>query len=332
MFYKPNENRYRDMNYRRCGNTGLKIPAVSLGLWHNFGSVDVYDNARAMAQTAFDLGITHFDLANNYGPEPGSAEITFGRILKQDLLPFRDELIISSKAGYTMWPGPYGDFGSRKYLIASCDQSLKRMGLEYVDVFYHHRHDPETPIEESMGALDSLVRSGKALYAGISNYPPEKAAEAFRILRELGTPTVLHQVCYNMLNRNHEDVGSFRLLEKEKIGGIVFSPLAQGLLTDRYLGGIPNDSRVARNGFLKKDSLTPELLAKIEQLNTMAQQRGETLAEMAIAWVLARPGVTSALIGASRPEQIRDVVASLAKPALTADDLVKIDDILNNGR
>ena len=214
MFYKPDENRYKEMSYRRCGKTGLKLPAVSLGLWHNFGSVDVYDNARAMVQTAFDLGITHFDLANNYGPEPGSAELTFGRILKQDLMPFRDELIISSKAGYTMWPGPYGDWGSRKYLIASCDQSLKRMGLDYVDIFYHHRCDPETPIEESMRALDQIVRSGKAIYAGISNYPPAQAAEAFRILRELGTPFVLHQIPYNMLNRGHEVQGSFRLLEQ----------------------------------------------------------------------------------------------------------------------
>ena len=328
MIWKPDENRYREMSYRRCGKTGLKIPAVSLGLWHNFGSVDVYDNARAMAQTAFDLGITHFDLANNYGPEPGSAELTFGRILKQDLMPFRDELIISSKAGYTMWPGPYGDWGSRKYLIASCDQSLKRMGLDYVDVFYHHRHDPETPIEESMGALDSIVRSGKALYAGISNYPPEKAAEAFRILRELGTPVVLHQVRFNMLDRNHETAGSFRLLEQEGVGGIVFSPLAQGLLTDRYLGGIPEDSRVARNGFLKKDSLTPELLAKIAKLNELAAARGETLAELAINWVLSRPGVTSALIGASRPAQIRDVVAGLAKGTLSAEEQAQIDAVL----
>lgn len=328
MIWKPDENRYREMSYRRCGKTGLKIPAVSLGLWHNFGSVDVYDNARAMAQTAFDLGITHFDLANNYGPEPGSAELTFGRILKQDLMPFRDELIISSKAGYTMWPGPYGDFGSRKYLIASCDQSLKRMGLDYVDIFYHHRHDPETPIEESMGALDSIVRSGKALYAGISNYPPEKAAEAFRILRELGTPAVLHQVRFNMLDRNHETAGSFRLLEQEGVGGIVFSPLAQGLLTNRYLGGIPEDSRVARNGFLKKDSLTPELLAKIAKLNGLAIARGETLAELAINWVLSRPGVTSALIGASRPAQIRDVVAGLSKGTLSAEEQAKINAVL----
>jgi len=328
MNWLPNENRYRDMSYRRCGKTGLKLPAVSLGLWHNFGSVDVYDNARTMARTAFDLGITHFDLANNYGPEPGSAEETFGRILKQDLMPFRDELIVSSKAGYTMWPGPYGDWGSRKYLIASCDQSLKRLGLDYVDVFYHHRYDPETPIEESMGALDTIVRSGRALYAGISNYPPDKAAEAFRILRELGTPVVLHQVRFNMLDRGHEESGSFELLQKEGVGGIVFSPLAQGLLTNRYLNGIPDDSRIARHGFLKKEALTPELLDKIQKLDTMAAVRGETLAEMAIAWVLSRPGVTSALIGASRPEQIRDVVAGLAKPELTKPEQARIDEIL----
>ncbi|MBS1452064.1 MAG: L-glyceraldehyde 3-phosphate reductase [Lentisphaeria bacterium] len=328
MFYKPDENRYKEMSYRRCGKSGLKLPAVSLGLWHNFGSVDVYDNARAMVQTAFDLGITHFDLANNYGPEPGSAELTFGRILKQDLMPFRDELIISSKAGYTMWPGPYGDWGSRKYLIASCDQSLKRMGLDYVDIFYHHRCDPETPIEESMRALDQIVRSGKAIYAGISNYPPAQAAEAFRILRELGTPFVLHQIPYNMLNRGHEVQGSFRLLEQEGVGGIVFSPLAQGLLTNRYLDGIPQDSRVARNGFLKKEALTPELLAKIGKLNGIASGRGQTLAEMAIAWLLARPGVTSALIGASRPAQIRDVVAGLSGAPLTPAELARIDAIL----
>lgn len=328
MFYKPDENRYSSMPYRRCGKSGLKLPAVSLGLWHNFGSAALYDNARAMVQTAFDLGITHFDLANNYGPEPGSAEITFGRILKQDLAPFRDELVISSKAGYTMWPGPYGDWGSRKYLIASCDQSLKRMNLEYVDIFYHHRYDSETPMEESMSALDHLVRSGKALYAGISNYPPEKAAEAFRILRELGTPCLIHQIPYNMLNRTHELQGSFRLLEREQVGGIVFSPLAQGLLTNRYLDGIPADSRVMRNGFLKKEALTPAVLAKVRKLNEVATGRGQTLAEMAIAWLLNRPGVTSALIGASRPEQIRDVVAGLANLDFIDAELARIEAIL----
>ncbi|WP_302453895.1 aldo/keto reductase [Victivallis vadensis] len=328
MLYSPAENRYDSMPYRRCGRSGLRLPAVSLGLWHNFGSVDVYDNCRAMARTAFDLGITHFDLANNYGPEPGSAEVTFGRILKQDLMPFRDELIISSKAGYLMWPGPYGEWGSRKSLIASCDQSLKRMGLEYVDIFYHHRPDPDTPVEESMLALDQLVRSGKALYVGISNYGPEAAKEAIAILRELKTPFVLHQIRYNMFDRTHERQGSFKLLEEQGVGGIVFSPLAQGLLTDRYLAGIPADSRASRNGFLKADSITEEVLAKIRNLNGVAKSRGQSLAEMAIAWLLNRPGVTSALIGASRPQQIRDVVAGLKNLEFSAEELGKIEMIL----
>lgn len=328
MLYSPAENRYDSMPYRRCGRSGLRLPAVSLGLWHNFGSVDVYDNCRAMARTAFDLGITHFDLANNYGPELGSAEVTFGRILKQDLMPFRDELIISSKAGYLMWPGPYGEWGSRKNLIASCDQSLKRMGLEYVDIFYHHRPDPDTPVEESMLALDQLVRSGKALYVGISNYGPEAAKEAIAILRELKTPFVLHQIRYNMFDRTHERQGSFKLLEEQGVGGIVFSPLAQGLLTDRYLAGIPADSRASRNGFLKADSITEEVLAKIRNLNGVAKSRGQSLAEMAIAWLLNRPGVTSALIGASRPQQIRDVVAGLKNLEFSAEELGKIEMIL----
>ena len=328
MLYSPAENRYDSMPYRRCGRSGLRLPAVSLGLWHNFGSVDVYDNCRAMARTAFDLGITHFDLANNYGPEPGSAEVTFGRILKQDLMPFRDELIISSKAGYLMWPGPYGEWGSRKNLIASCDQSLKRMGLEYVDIFYHHRPDPDTPVEESMLALDQLVRSGKALYVGISNYGPEAAKEAIAILRELKTPFVLHQIRYNMFDRTHERQGSFKLLEEQGVGGIDFSPLAQGLLTDRYLAGIPADSRASRNGFLKADSITEEVLAKIRNLNGVAKSRGQSLAEMAIAWLLNRPGVTSALIGASRPQQIRDVVAGLKNLEFSAEELGKIEMIL----
>ena len=329
MSYCPAENRYETMPYRRAGRTGLRLPAVSLGLWHNFGSVDVYDNCRAMARTAFDLGITHFDLANNYGPEPGSAEITFGRILRDDLGPFRDELIISSKAGYLMWPGPYGEWGSRKYLIASCDQSLKRMNLEYVDIFYHHRPDPDTPVEESMLALDQIVRSGKALYAGISNYGPERAAEAIAILRELKTPFVLHQIRYNMFDRAHEKAGSFRLLEKEGVGGIVFSPLAQGLLTDRYLNGIPADSRAGRGGFLKRDQVTPELLSKVRALTDIAVERDQTLAEMAIAWVLHQPGVTSALVGASRPGQIRDVVAGLRQLEFSDEELDRIEQILN---
>ena len=328
MLYSPAENRYDSMPYRRCGRSGLRLPAVSLGLWHNFGSVDVYDNCRAMARTAFDLGITHFDLANNYGPEPGSAEVTFGRILKQDLMPFRDELIISSKAGYLMWPGPYGEWGSRKNLIASCDQSLKRLGLDYVDIFYHHRPDPDTPVEESMLALDQLVRSGKALYVGISNYGPEAAKEAIALLRELKTPFVLHQIRYNMFDRTHERQGSFKLLEEQGVGGIVFSPLAQGLLTDRYLAGIPADSRASRNGFLKADSITEEVLAKIRNLNGVAKSRGQSLAEMAIAWLLNRPGVTSALIGASRPQQIRAVVAGLKNLEFSAEELGKIEMIL----
>ncbi len=328
MSYSPDPGRYDSMAYRRCGRSGLRLPVVSLGLWHNFGSVDVYENCRRMVQTAFDLGITHFDLANNYGPEPGSAEITFGRILKQDLAAWRDELVISSKAGYYMWPGPYGEWGSRKNLIASCDQSLRRLGVEYVDIFYHHRPDPDTPVEESMLALDQIVRSGKALYAGISNYGPERAAEAIRVLRELKTPFVLHQVRYNMLDRAHERQGSFRLLQEEGVGGIVFSPLAQGLLTGRYLDGIPADSRAARNGFLKADSITSELLGRIRALDAIARGRGQTLAEMAVAWVLAQPGVTSALVGASRPEQIRDIVAGLSKLDFSAAELAAIDTVL----
>ena len=328
MFYKPDEKRYESMQYRRCGRSGLMLPLVSLGFWHNFGSVDRYENCRKMAQTAFDLGITHFDLANNYGPEPGSAEITFGRILAQDLKPFRDELIISTKAGYGMWPGPYGDHGSRKYLIASCDQSLKRMGVDYVDIFYHHRPDPDTPVEESMLALDQIVRSGRALYAGISNYGPEAARQAIAVLRELKTPFVIHQIRANMLDRKHEQQGSFRLLVEEGVGGIVFSPLNQGMLTDRYLNGVPADSRAARGGFLKPEALTDEVMAKIRALNGIAAGRGQTLAEMAIAWLLGRPGVTSALIGASHPEQIRDVVAGLRNLDFTAEELAGIERIL----
>ena len=328
MIYSPAENRYETMPYRRCGRSGLRLPAVSLGLWHNFGSVDVYENARKMAQTAFDLGITHFDLANNYGPEPGSAEITFGRILRQDLAPYRDELVISSKAGYYMWPGPYGEWGSRKDLIASCDQSLRRLGVDYVDIFYHHRPDPDTPVEESMEALDHIVRSGRALYVGLSNYPPEAARRAIAVLRELRTPFVLHQICCNLLNRAHERQGSFRLLEEEKVGGIVFSPLAQGLLSDRYLDGIPVDSRAARGGFLKRSSITPEVLGKVRALKEIAASRGQTLSGMAIAWVLHLPGVTSALVGASRPEQIRETVAGLNHLEFTPEELARIDAVL----
>ncbi len=326
--YKPNPGRYERMTYRRCGASGLKLPALSLGLWHNFGSYDVYENARAMIHTAFDLGITHFDLANNYGPEPGSAEETMGRILKQDLTGHRDELILSSKAGYLMWPGPYGEWGSRKNLIASCDQSLKRLGLDYVDIFYHHRPDPETPLEESMAALDQIVRSGKALYAGISNYPPEKTREAAQILRSMKTPFVIHQMRYNLLDRHYEENGLFKVLEEEKIGAIVFSPLAQGLLSDRYLrGAIPPDSRAARAHFLKPESITPELLGKITALNNIAAARGQTLAQMAIAWILSRSGITSALIGASRPAQIREIANCLLNTDFTEEELAALDQI-----
>ena len=318
------------MEYRHCGQTGLRLPRVSLGLWHNFGGIDSFDNARAMVHAAFDRGITHFDLANNYGPPPGSAEETFGRILKADFSGYlRDELIVSSKAGYTMWPGPYGDFGSRKYLIASCDQSLKRLGLDYVDIFYHHRMDPDTPVEESMLALDHIVRSGRALYAGISNYSPERAREAFAILRELKTPTVLHQVRYSMFVRDREQDGSFDVMKEFGVGGIIFSPMAQGLLTNRYLDGIPDDSRMTREAFLKSSALTPETLEKIAKLNALAQERGQSLAAMAIAWVLRQDAVTSALVGASRPAQITDVLDGLDKnSAFTTDELARINTIL----
>ena len=328
--YTPSPARYSAMEYRRCGRTGLRLPRVSLGLWHNFGGIDDFDNARAMVRAAFDRGITHFDLANNYGPPPGSAEETFGRILKADFPgDLRDEIVISSKAGYTMWPGPYGDFGSRKYLIASCDQSLKRLGLDYVDVFYHHRMDPDTPVEESMLALDHIVRSGRALYAGISNYSPERAREAFAILRELKTPAVLHQVRYNMFVRDREQDGSFDVMQEFGIGGIIFSPMAQGLLTDCYLNGIPADSRMTREAFLKSSALTPETLEKIKKLNGLARKRGQSLASMAIAWVLRQDAVTSALIGASRTSQIDDVLDGLnANSTFTADELAEIDAIL----
>ena len=312
MNYLPNESRYQSMRYNRSGRSGLKLPAVSLGLWHNFGGVDTFSNSRAMVLRAFDLGITHFDLANNYGPPPGSAEETFGQIMAKDLKPFRDELIISSKAGYTMWDGPYGDWGSRKYLVSSLDQSLKRMGLEYVDIFYHHRPDPETPLEETMQALDYIVRSGRALYVGISNYPAEKAREAAKILRQLGTPCLIHQPSYSMFNRWVED-GLLDTLKEEGIGCIAFSPLAQGLLTDKYLGGgIPEGSRASKaHGFLKPANITDEKLNKVQKLNEIAQSRGQTLAQMALAWVLRHEAMTSVLIGASKVEQIEDAVGML---------------------
>jgi L-glyceraldehyde 3-phosphate reductase len=331
MSYLPAGSRYDSMRYNRCGPSGLKLPAISLGLWHNFGGVDTFENARAMVRRAFDLGITHFDLANNYGPPPGSAEETFGRILKKDLAGYRDELLISSKAGWGMWPGPYGDFGSRKYLVASLDQSLKRMGLEYVDIFYHHRPDPETPLEETMGALDHIVRQGKALYAGISSYTPEQTRQAATILYELDTPCLIHQPSYSMFNRWIED-GLLDVLEQEGIGCIVFSPLAQGLLTDKYLDGIPEGSRAAKpHGFLRPEHVTEEKVAQVRKLNEMAQARGQTMAQMALAWVLRHGTVTSALVGASRVEQIEDSVAALDNLDFSQEELAAIDGILAAG-
>jgi L-glyceraldehyde 3-phosphate reductase len=328
LAYRPVEERYRAMPYQRAGRSGVDFPTISLGLWHNFGDVDSFANARAMVRRAFDLGITHFDLANNYGPSPGSAEVTFGRILRTDLAGYRDELIISTKAGYLMWPGPYGEWGSRKYLLASLDQSLRRLGLEYVDVFYHHRPDPKTPLEESLGALAHAVRCGKALYAAISSYSPEDTRRAGELLRGLGTPCLLHQPKYSMLNRDIEG-GLFPVLREQGIGCIVFSPLAQGLLTDRYLAGIPADSRAAKPyGFLQRDQITPEVLAKVRRLQALAQARGQTLAQMALAWVLRHPEVTSALIGASRPAHIDDAVGALAQRTFTSDELRTIDHLL----
>ncbi len=325
--YVANDKRYDSMQYRRSGRSGIQLPAVSLGLWHNFGGVDNFENSRAMLRRAFDLGITHFDLANNYGPPYGSAEETFGQILKKDFLCYRDELIISTKAGWDMWPGPYGDRGSRKYMLASLDQSLQRMGLEYVDIFYHHRPDPDTPMEESLGALDTAVRSGRALYAGISAYNAKQATEAVKILRDLGTPCLIHQPKYSMFVRDPEQ-GLLDVLEKEGVGCIVFSPLAQGLLSDRYLHGIPSDSRAARDFFLKKKDVGEDKLAKIRALNEIAKQRGQTLAEMAVAWVLRDPRVTSALVGTSKVSQVDDNVAALKNLKFSAAELRKIDGVL----
>jgi L-glyceraldehyde 3-phosphate reductase len=317
------------MHYNRCGRSGIKLPAVSLGLWHNFGGVDSPDTMRALLRRAFDLGVTHFDLANNYGPPPGSAEENFGRILQKDFGPYRDEIFISTKAGYYMWPGPYGEWGSRKYLLASLDQSLRRMGVEYVDLFYHHRPDPDTPMEETMCALDHIVRSGKALYAGISNYNAGQTRRAAGILNRLGTPCLLHQPVYNMFNRSPE-ADLLPLLSEEGIGCIVFSPLAQGLLSNRYLEGIPGDSRAAKpHGFLTPSHITEEKLAKVRRLQTMAQTRGQTLAQMAIAWVLRSPAVTSALIGVSSLRQLEDNVSALRVPAFSAEELRAIEGILS---
>lgn len=329
MKYTPNLERYSGMKYNRCGRSGLKLPIVSLGLWHNFGGVTFYENSREIARRAFDLGITHFDLANNYGPPPGAAEENFGRILKTDFQGYRDEMVISTKAGYTMWPGPYGDWGSKKYLIASLDQSLKRMGLDYVDIFYHHRPDPETPLEETMGALDLIARQGKALYVGISNYKAEEAQKAIKILKELGTPCLIHQARYSMLDRWVED-GLLSVLEEEEVGCIAFSPLAKGLLTNRYLTGIPADSRAAGpSAFLKPDEITEELRVKLSALNALAVERGQTLAQMALAWVLRSGRVTSVLIGASKSSQVEDCVGVVNSLSFDPEELKKIDEILN---
>lgn len=325
MSYRPAPGRYESMTYNRVGRSGLMLPAVSLGLWQNFGEDKSFANAREICRTAFDLGITHFDLANNYGPPPGAAEETFGRILDKDLRPYRDEMVISSKAGYRMWPGPYGEWGSRKYLLSSLDQSLKRMKLDYVDIFYSHRFDPNTPLEETMSALDQAVRSGKALYAGISSYNSERTRQAASILRGLGTPCLIHQPSYSMINRWVEDDGLLDTLDGEGIGSIVFSPLAQGMLTTKYLGGVPEDSRAAKKGSLKPDFLNDDNIARIRGLNAIAERRGQTLAQMAIAWVLRGGRVTSALIGASRPEQVVDCVGALKNPSFTPEELAEID-------
>jgi L-glyceraldehyde 3-phosphate reductase len=324
MPYVAAENRYEPMPYRRCGRSGLKLPVVSLGLWHNFGGDRPLETQRAILRRAFDLGVTHFDLANNYGPPYGSAEENFGRILAQDFRPYRDELVISTKAGWDMWPGPYGDLGSRKYLLASLDQSLSRMGLDYVDIFYSHRFDPETPLEETMGALDAAVRAGKALYVGISSYSGERTAEAVRILRELGTPLLIHQPSYSMLNRWIED-DLLDVLEQHGVGAIVFSPLAQGMLTNRYLDGIPSDSRAARDDSLSPDWLTEENLGHIRALNDLAAERGQTLAQMAIAWTLRDPRVTSSLIGASSVKQLEDSLGAVARLDFSDEELEAID-------
>ncbi|MBS4223745.1 L-glyceraldehyde 3-phosphate reductase [Lederbergia citrea] len=328
MTYLASDNRYEAMKYNRTGDSGLLLPAISLGLWHNFGGVDTYENGSAMLRRAFDLGITHFDLANNYGPPAGSAETMFGQMLATDFKPYRDEMVISTKAGYHMWNGPYGEWGSKKYLIASLDQSLKRMGLDYVDIFYSHRPDPNTPLEETMGALDQIVRQGKALYVGISSYSPEETAEAVRILTDLGTPLLIHQPSYSMLNRWIED-GLQDVLEENGVGSIAFCPLQQGLLTNKYLGGVPEDSRAASStGFLNKDQITEEVIQKVQQLNGLAAERGQSLAQMSLAWVLRGGRVTSALIGASRVSQIEDNVAALNNLDFSEEELAKIDDIL----
>ena len=326
--YAAREQRYDTMRYRRCGASGLFLPVVSLGLWHNFGGVDSFENSRAMLRRAFDLGITHFDLANNYGPPPGSAEETFGRALRADLSAYRDEMVISTKAGYEMWPGPYGEWGSRKYLLASLDQSLKRMGLAYVDIFYSHRPDLKTPLEETMAALAHAVRAGKALYAGISNYNPEQTAAAIRLLREMGAPCLIHQMKYSMFQRVPE-AGLLPLLEKEGIGGIAFSPLAQGLLSDRYLAGVPEDSRAGKpHGFLRPTEITESRLAQVRALMELARGRSQSLAQMALAWVLRHGAITSVLIGASRVGQVEQDVRTLERLEFSEEELRQIDEIV----
>lgn len=326
--YLPSENRYENMPYRRCGKSGLKLPALSLGLWHNWGDVNMFENGRNMVRTAFDHGVTHFDLANNYGPPPGSAEENFGKIMQKDFLPYRDEMIISSKAGYYMWPGPYGEWGSKKYLVSSLDQSLKRMKLDYVDIFYHHRPDPDTPLEETMAALDLIVRQGKALYVGISNYKAPEAEKAIQILKQLGTPCLIHQPKYSMFERWVEG-GLLDVLGREGVGCIPFSPLAQGLLSDKYLNGIPEDSRVATSGiFLKENDITGEKIEKVKKLNAIAQQRGQKLAHMALAWLLKDDRITSVLIGASKPAQIIDSLEGLKNTKFSEEELSAINEIL----
>lgn len=330
MQYIANPERYQKMEYRRCGNSGLKLPALSLGLWHNFGHIDSLENARNILRAAFDNGITHFDLANNYGPPPGSAEETFGKLFKEDFIPYRDELIISTKAGWGMWDGPYGDWGSKKYLVASLEQSLKRMGLEYVDIFYHHRPDPETPLEETMTTLDLMVRQGKALYVGISSYEPEEAAKAFEILKQLGTPCLIHQPRYSMLDRWVEN-GLLDVLQQHQIGCIAFSPLAQGLLTNKYLKGIPEGSRASShrgNGAIDEDQVSDEKIKKVLQLNAIAEERGQNLAQMALAWILKDQRISSVLLGVSKPEQLLDSIECLKNYSFTDDELNRINQIL----
>lgn len=328
MNYQAAHSRYENMKYNRVGRSGLLLPAISLGLWHNFGGVDTYENSRSIMRRAFDLGITHFDLANNYGPPPGSAEESFGRMMATDFAPYRDEMIISSKAGFYMWPGPYGEWGSKKNLVSSLNQSLKRMGLDYVDIFYHHRPDPDTPLEETIGALDLIVRQGKALYVGISNYSAEQSAKAIQIAKQLGTPILIHQPRYNMLDRWIED-GLQDVLEDHGVGSIAYSPLAQGLLSDKYLKGIPDDSRAASpTGFLKKEMVTPEKVAKLQKLNEIASKRGQSLAQMGLAWILRGGRVTSALIGASRVSQLENSIAALDQLDFSEDELSQIERVL----